>query len=48
MINNLISKALIDPYINHVEFVLLREYNEMKETITNHENDVECTIKKQI
>ena len=47
MINNLISKALIDPYINHDEFVLLREYNEMKETITNHENAVECTIKKK-
>ena len=41
----LISKALINSYINHGKFVsmnnVLREYNEMKEEI---KNAVECTI----
>ena len=41
------SKALIDSYISHDEFVsiskLLREYNEIKENIKNAENAVECT-----
>ena len=40
-----ISKALIDSYINHDEFVsvnnALREYNEMKEEIKNPENALE-------
>ena len=44
----LISKALIDAYINHDKFVLvnnvLREYNEMKEEIKNPENAVQYTI----
>ena len=44
----LISKALIDAYINHGKFVLvnnvLREYNEMKEEIKNPENAVQYTI----
>ena len=43
----LISKALIDPYINHDEFVsvnnVLREYIEMKEEIKSPETSVECT-----
>ena len=41
----LISKALIDSYINYDQFDsvknVLREYNEMKEEIKNPENDVE-------
>ena len=44
----LISKALIDSYINYDVFVsvnnVLREYNEMKEEIRNHQNAVEYTI----
>ena len=44
----LISKALIDSYIRHDEFVsvnnLLREYNEMKKGIKNPETSVEYTI----
>ena len=44
----LISKALIDSYINCEEFALvnnvLREYYEMKEEIKNPENAVEYTI----
>ena len=44
----LISKALIDSYINHEEFVsvnhMLREHNEMKEEIKYLENAVEYTI----
>ena len=44
----LISKVLIDSYINHDEFVLvnilLREYNEIKEDIKNPETSVKYTI----
>ena len=44
----LISKALIDSYINHDELFLvnnvLRQRNEMKEEIKNPENAVEYTI----
>ena len=44
----LISKALIDSYINHDELFLvnnvLRQCNEMKEEIKNPENAVEYTI----
>ena len=44
----LISKNLIDSYINHDEFVLvnnvLREYQEMKEEVKNPETSVEYTI----
>ena len=44
----LISKALVNSYINHDEFVLLnnmlREYNEIKEHIKNLENAVEYSI----
>ena len=44
----LISKALINSYINHEEFFsvnnVLREYNEMKEEIKNPQNAVEYTI----
>ena len=44
----LISKVLINLYINHGEFVLvnnvLREYNEMKEEIKNPENAMEYTL----
>ena len=44
----LISKNLIDSYINHDEFVLvnnvLREYQEMKEEVKNPEISVEYTI----
>ena len=44
----LISKVLINLYINHDEFVLvnnvLREYNEMKEEIQNPENAMEYTL----
>ena len=40
----LTSKALIDSYVNHDEFVnVLREYSEMKEEIKNPENAVEYT-----
>ena len=45
---NTISKALIDSYINHDEFVsennVLREYNEMKNKIKNAESSVEYII----
>ena len=48
IIEVLISKALIDSYINHDEFVLvnnvLREYNEIKEEIKNPETSVEYII----
>ena len=44
----LISKALIDWYINHDEFVLvnnvLKVYNEVKKEIKNSENAVEYTL----
>ena len=43
----LISKALINSYINNDEFAMmnvLREYNEMKEEIKNLENAVEYII----
>ena len=44
----LISKALIDSYISHDEFVsinnVLREYNEMKEEIKNPKTSVEYII----
>ena len=44
----LISKALIDSYITHDEFVsvnnMLGECNEMKEEIENPENAIEYTI----
>ena len=41
----LTSKALIDSYVNHDEFVnVLREYSEMKEEIKNPENAVEHTM----
>ena len=40
----LISKALINSYVSHDECVsvnnILREYNEMKEEIKNHETSV--------
>ena len=40
----LISKALIDSFINHDEFIsvnnVLREYNEMKEEIKDPETSV--------
>ena len=43
----LISKSLIDSYINHNEFVsvrnVLREYNEMKEEIKNPETSFQYT-----
>ena len=46
----LISKALIDSYIIHDEFVLvnivLREYNEMEEEIRNTETSVKYVIWK--
>ena len=42
------SKALIDSYISHDEFVsvnnVLREYNEMKEETENPKNALEYTI----
>ena len=45
----LISKALIDSYISHDEFVsvnnVLREYNELKNEIKNSETSVKCIIK---
>ena len=41
----LISKALLDSFINHYEFVsennVLREYNELKKEIKNPETSVE-------
>ena len=44
----IISKALIDPYISHDEFVavnsLLREYNQMKEEIKNPGTSVEYIV----
>ena len=44
----LISKALMDSYINYDEFVsvnnVLRECNKMKEEFKNRENTVEYTI----
>ena len=43
----LISKALIESYISHDEFVsinVLREYNEMEEEIKNSETSEEYTI----
>ena len=47
----MISKDLIDSYVNHDEFVsgndVLREYNETKEEIKNPEIAVEYTIWKQ-
>ena len=43
-----ISKAVIDSYINHNEFIsvndVLREYNEMNIEIKNPENAVQYTI----
>ena len=43
----LISKALLDAYISHADFVsvnnLLGEYNEMKQKIKNLKNVVEHT-----
>ena len=43
-----ISKALINSYISHDQFVsvnnMLREYYEMKEEIKNPETSVEYTI----
>ena len=44
----LISKALIDSYISHDEFVsvnVLREYSEMKEEIKNPEISLEYANK---
>ena len=47
----LISKALIDSYISHYEFVsvnnVLRKCNKMKEEIKNPEISVEYIIQKQ-
>ena len=44
----LISKALIDSYISHDEFVsvtnMLRKYNEIKKDIKNAETSVKYTI----
>ena len=44
----MISKGLIDSYVKHEEFVLLknvlREYNEMKEEFKNPENAVDYAI----
>ena len=48
IIKVLISKALIDSYINHSRFVsvnnVLREYNEMREEIKYPENAVKYII----
>ena len=48
----LISKAFIDPYINHDELVLLnnmlREYNEIIEETKTLKNAVEETIWKEL
>ena len=48
----LISKAFIDPYINHDELVLLnnmlREYNEIIEETKTPKNAVEETIWKEL
>ena len=47
----MISKALLDSYVNHDEFVsmndVLREYNETKEEMKNPEIAVEYSIWKQ-
>ena len=47
----LISKALIDSYITHDEFIsvsnVLGEYNDMKNEIKNPESSVEYIISKQ-
>ena len=47
-IDVLVSKALINSYISHDEFVsinnVLREYYEMKEEIKNSETSVEYAI----
>ena len=47
----MISKALLDSYVNHDKFVsmndVLREYNETKEEMKNPEIAVEYTIWKQ-
>ena len=47
----LFSKALIDSYISHDEFIsinnVLRKYYEMKKEIKNAENSVEYTIQEQ-
>ena len=47
-INASTSKALIDSYINHNEFVsvnnVLREYSQIEEEIKNPENAVKYTI----
>ena len=44
IIESLISKALINSYIIHDEFVsvnnVLREYNEIKEKLKNHETSL--------
>ena len=49
IIEVLISKALINSYISHDEFVsvktALKEYNEMKEEIKNPEYPVEYTMR---
>ena len=48
----LISKAFIDPYINHDELVslnnMLREYNEIKQETKTPKNAVEETIRKEL
>ena len=48
IIEVLISKSLIDSYISHDEFVsvnnVLKEYNQMKQKITNPETSVEYII----
>ena len=44
----LISKALIDAYTSHDQFIsvynMLREYNEMKKVIKNPQNAVEYIV----
>ena len=51
IINVFVSKALIESYINHEEFVLVNnvlwEYNKAKEKIKSPESAVEFTIEKQ-
>ena len=48
IIEVLISKPLIDFYISHDEIVsvnnVMSEYSEMKGSIKNLENSLECTI----
>ena len=48
LIESVISKALIDAYINHDEFASVnnapKEYNEIKEEIKNPKNAVGYTI----